>query len=54
MNWRTKPKVSYPYILKTYNLNIFARVDVEHNKLDKLEKVTNVHNLTGLIKLFFK
>jgi len=30
------------------------KVDVEHNKLDKLEKVTNVHNLTGLIKLFFK
>ena len=30
------------------------RVDVEKNDLEKLKKVSNVHNLTGLIKLFFR
>ena len=31
-----------------------GRVDVEKNDLEKLEKVSNVHNLTGLVKLFFR
>jgi len=30
------------------------KVDVEKNDLEKLEKVSNVHNLTGLVKLFFR
>ena len=31
-----------------------SRFDIEQNKMDNFNKTTNVHNCTGLIKLFFR
>ena len=31
-----------------------CRYAIEENKLDKLEKVNSVHELTGVVKLFFR
>ena len=44
------------HALNWYNWQdyVVVRVDVEKQHLEKLKKVSNVHNLTGLIKLFFR